>query len=95
MQNIFKISKIGDLKYNRLKSISILKEKLKLFNLNYNYSEVKKLIENIINENFDDKFNTEMKYCLDSIFKNNEYIEFHTYEIESNFPKNYIPPIAH
>ncbi len=94
----YKLIKIGKLKYDRLKAISILKNELKLINSNvcclYSLADIKELIDYILIEKLECGFNLTYKICFDCIFDDNQYetIYPNNYCIERNFPENWIPP---
>ena len=95
MENLeFQIKKIGTLIYSRLESLSILRKEINSYNYNYTISEIKELLDSILNNTFEERFNFKFKICFDKIFKGNEYIEFDNYPIEQNFPDDWIAPIG-
>jgi len=69
----FKILKIGSLKYDNIKSMSILREELNSFGYDYSIFEVKELFYSLLNNKLQEEFNLKFKYCFDCIFDNNEY----------------------
>jgi hypothetical protein len=97
MEQEFEIKKLGDLKYPRLKSISILRKNLNLYDYRYTLTESKELLDSILNNKTDNiKFTLTFKICFDKIFNNMEYIKYTNddYPIERNFPDNWIPPFG-
>lgn len=92
----YKIINIGTLKYDRIKSISILKKELISYGINYTIKEVKELFDYFLSNSIEDNIiNIEYKKSLDLIFNNIEYeIIYSDYYIERNFPENFIPPIG-
>jgi hypothetical protein len=92
MDNLFKILKIGQLKYDRLKCLSILRKEFQLFDIKYNIIEIKTIFDNILIGKFHEKFDRTFKYCLDCVFNKNEYITYNFNEIETNFSENIIMP---
>lgn len=92
----YKIIKIGDLKYSRLKSMSILKKELNCF-YNFNNSEIKELLEFVLSSNFVEAFDLKYKHAFDLIFDNTEYQTINDdeyYENDCHFPEGYIMPIG-
>jgi len=86
MENLeFQIKKLGTLNYSRLKSLSILRKEINTYSYTYTMSEVKELLDSILNNTFEERFNLVFKICFDKIFNNNEYIEFNNYPTEQNF----------
>ena len=57
-------------------------------------TEVKKLLDSILNNEFEERFDLVFKNCLDEIFDVVEYIKNDNYIIEQNFPDNWIPPVG-
>jgi hypothetical protein len=95
MENLeFQIKKLGTLNYSRLESLSILRKEINSYDYNYTMSEVKELLDSILNNNFEERFNLEFKVCFDKIFNCNEYTEYDNYPTEQNFPEDWIPPIG-
>jgi len=93
----FEITKSGDLKYDRIKSMSILKHELKNSGYDYSINDIKIMFDNLINNTFCDQFDRRHKHCFDLIFNNNEYKECDQEILpqeEYDFPKNWIPPFA-
>jgi len=90
----FQIKKIGEHKYSRLKSLSILRKEINSYDYNYTVSEIKELLDSILNNTFEERFNLTFKVCFDKIFNNNEYIEFNNYPTEQNFPDNWIASVG-
>jgi len=92
----FEIKKTGTLKYSRLKSLSILRKEIKLYDYNYSIREIKELLDSILNKTFDGRFNSVFKRCFDTIFDNMIYIEYaeDEYVNEKNFPDNFVPPMG-
>lgn len=95
LKNI-KLIKSGSLKYDRLKSISILRHKLNDFGFNYTIKEVKNILDNIINNSYTEEFDGKFQHCINSIFSDNIYDEFieNKYDNDCCFPENYIMPTA-
>ena len=92
----YKIIKIGDLKYSRLKSMSILKKELNCF-YNYNNSEIKEIFDTLLSSNFVEEFGWKYKRAFDLIFDNTEYQTINDdeyYENDCHFPVGYIIPIS-
>jgi len=89
----FEIKKIGTLKYSRLKSLSILRKEINSYDYNYTMMEVKILLDSILNNTLNERFNLKFKHCFDKIIEDMEYIEYDTYPTEQNFPDNWIPPV--
>jgi hypothetical protein len=71
----YKIKKVGNLKYDRLKSMSILKNEMRLREENLSMSDIKSLMDNILNNDFDEVITMNTKYSIDEIFDGNEYEE--------------------
>ncbi len=69
----YKILKLGKLKFNRLKSMSILRKEINSFGYDFSYNEVKELFESLINGNFTEQFDLKFKMCFDIILIDNEY----------------------
>lgn len=92
----FEIKKLGNLKYSRLKSMSMLRKEINSFGYSYSMAEVKKLLDSILNNTFEERFNLKFKLCFDSIFDGMVYIEYdnNPYKCEINFPYGWIPPIG-
>lgn len=90
----FKIKKLGTLNYSRLESLSILRKEINSYGYNYTISEVKELLDSILNNTFEELFNLKFKVCFDKIFKDNEYTKYDNYPTEQNFPDNWIPPVG-
>jgi hypothetical protein len=90
----YKLIKVGQLKYDRIKSLSILRKEIKFFGYCDSMNDVKILLDNVLNNNLKEKFNYSVKRCLDSVFEGNQYIEYNGYPIERNFPDPWIPPQA-
>lgn len=67
------IKKVGELKYDRLKSISVLKRELNCFGNNFTYQETKEILDSILSGNFDEEITEYVKFTLDKIFDNMEY----------------------
>lgn len=90
----YKIIKLGDLKYSRIKSMSILKRELNCF-YSYNNSEIKDLFETLLSSNFNEEFGLKYKRSFDLIFENMEYQIINDdeyYENDCHFPICYIIP---
>ena len=95
MENLeFQIKKLGTLNYSRLESLSILRKEINSFDYKYSMSEVKELLDSILNNTFEERFNLKFKRCFDKIFNGNEYCEFDNYPTEQNFPDNWIAPVG-
>ena len=95
MENLeFQIKKLGTLNYSRLESLSILREEINSYDYNYTMLEVRELLDSILNNTFEERFNLIFKVCFDKIFNNNEYVKFDNYPTEQNFPDNWIPPVG-
>ena len=95
MENLeFEIKTIGKLKYSRLESLSMLKKEINLFGYEYTITEVKKLLDSILNNTLKERFNLKFKQCFDKIIEDMKYIEYDTYPTEQNFPDNWIPPVG-
>lgn len=92
--NEYQINFVGNLKYERLKTLSLLRKELNSLGYNFNITETKRLLDSIISNTFKERFNYKFKVCFDKIFDNIEYTEFNYYPIEQNFPDNFIPPIG-
>lgn len=88
----FKIKKIGNLKYSRLKSLSILRRELNSFGYKYTMTEVKELLDSILNNRLNKSFGLKMKSSIEEIFYDMEYLENNNYPTEKNFPDNWIAP---
>jgi len=72
----FKLVKTGTLKYDRIKSMSILRKELNRFGIIYSINDIKSMLDAIVNNAFgDDIFDGKHKYCFDLIFYGNEYEE--------------------
>jgi len=95
MENLeFEIKTLGELKYSRLESLSILRKEINLFGYEYTMTEVKELLDSILNNTFEERFNLKFKVSFDKIFNDNEYTEYDNYPTEQNFPDNWIPPVG-
>jgi hypothetical protein len=68
-----KIKKVGTLKCDRLKSISVLRKELSCFGNNVTHQETKEILDSILSGNFDEEITEYTKYSLDKIFNNMEY----------------------
>lgn len=93
----FKIIKVGRPKYDRVRSISIVKHELVNFGFNYSLVEIKDIFDALVNNSFDETFDRKHKHCFDLIFDNIEYEEL-IEDISQNdtcFPENYIMPTAY
>jgi hypothetical protein len=94
METEFKIVKIGNLKYDRLKAISVLCNILRSFGYMYPLGQTKILLDTILANELIETFNHKFKYAFDTIFDHVEYEEINHYEEEHNFPINFIPPFC-
>jgi hypothetical protein len=95
MENLeFEIKTFGKLKYSRLKSLSVLRKEINSFGYEYTITEVKELLDSILNNTLKERFNLKLKHCLDKIIDNMEYIEYDNNPTEQNFPDNWIPPVG-
>lgn len=95
MENLeFEIKTLGNLKYSRLESLSKLRREFNSFDYIYSMFEVKELLDSILNNTIEGRFNLKFKYCIDAIFDGMEYIEYDSYPTEQNFPDNWIAPIG-
>jgi hypothetical protein len=95
MENLeFEIKTLGELKYSRLESLSILRKEINLFGYEYTMTEVKELLDSILNNTLKERFNLKFKASFDKIIDGMEYIEYDTYPTEQNFPDNWIPPVG-
>jgi len=75
MENLeFQIKKLGTLKYSRLKSLSILRKEINSYDYNYTMSEIKELLDSILNNTLEERFNLTFKVCFDKIFNNNDFL---------------------
>ena len=92
----FEIKTLGKLKYSRLESLSKLRKELNSFDYEYGMTEVKGLLDSILNNTLKERFNLKFKLCFDSIIDGMEYIEYdnNPYKYEKNFPDNWIPPVG-
>jgi hypothetical protein len=91
----FRLFRTGTLKYNRIKSMSILKKELNSFGYDYSIKDTKELFITLTEGNLYEGFNGKFKHCFDLIFNDNEYdtIKVDDFE-EHNFPVNFISPFA-
>lgn len=89
----YQIKTLGKLKYPRLKSLSILRKEINSYDYKYTMAESKELLDAVLNNTFEERFNLIFKICFDKIFDGIEYVEYddNPYEDEKNFPDNYIP----
>lgn len=95
MENLeFEIKAFGKLKYTRLESLSILMKEINSFGYEYTMTEVKDLLDSILNNTLKERFNLKFKHCFDKIIDDIEYIEYDNYPTEQNFPDNWIPPVG-
>ena len=95
MENLeFEIKTLGKLKYSRLESLSILRKEINSFGYVYTMTEVKELLDSILNNALKERFNLNFKHCFDMIFDGMEYIKYDNYPTEQNFPDNWIPPVG-
>jgi hypothetical protein len=97
MENFeFQIKKIGTLNYSRLESLSILRREINSYGYNYTISEVKLLLDSILNNTFEERFNLKFKMCFDKIFNGNKYTEYdnNPYKFEKNFSDDFIAPVG-
>ena len=95
MENLeFEIKTIGKLKYSRLESLIKLRYHINSFDYTYTMSETKELLDSILNNTIEERFNLKFKYCFDKIFDKMEYIEYDNYSPEQNFKDNWIPPVG-
>ena len=92
----FKIKTLGKLKYSRLKSLSTLRKEINSYGYNYTMTEVKELLDSILNNTLEERFNFKFKRCFDEIFDGMEYIKYNEYDYttEQNFPVNWIAPVG-
>lgn len=94
----FKIIKIGVLKYDRLKSMSVFKSELRSFGYDYGFFELKELFDKLLSNTFDEIIDGKFSHCVDKVFLNTEYeeidIEDDDWTEERNFPEDYIPAFA-
>jgi hypothetical protein len=88
------IKKVGRLKYDRLKSISVLRKELSCFGNNFTHQETKEILDSIISGNFDEEITEYTKYALDKIFDNMEYDIEETPDSYCGFKWPYIMPIG-
>lgn len=95
MENLeFEIKTLGKLKYSRLESLSILRKEINSFGYEYTITEVKELLDSILNNTLKERFNLKFKVSFDKIIDCMEYIEYDTYPTEQNFSDNWIPPVG-
>jgi len=93
MENFeFQIKKLGTLNYSRLESLSILRKEINSYGYNYTMSDVKVLLDSILNNTFEEHFNLKFKMSFNKIFNGNEYTEYdnNPYKFEKNFPDDFI-----
>lgn len=86
IQNI-KIKKVGNLKYNKIKSISILKRELSNFFGDIKYSDARDVIDYLLSGYNDEEITLNTKKALDQVFENMEYEEIENRGIEFNETK--------
>lgn len=94
--NEYKLISLGKLKYNRTKSMLILKNELNSFGYSYTNIEIKELLDNLLLGNIDD-ITYQLKNGVDLIFDDNNYEEIMRdnevfYGQFCDFPENWIPP---
>ncbi|HMT02305.1 MAG TPA: hypothetical protein PKD00_03195 [Burkholderiales bacterium] len=86
MENLeYQIEKLGTLKYPRIKSLNILKKEINDFGYNFNNVEIKKLLDAVLNNTLEGKFNLKFKEAFNKIFDDMQYIEYDNYKEENNF----------
>lgn len=90
----YQVKKLGTLKFSRLRAISVLRKHLNSYDYSYTMSEVRELLDSVLNNSFEEKFNLKYKVSFDKVFNDNEYIEFDDRPIERSFPEDWIPPFA-
>lgn len=96
MENLeFEIKTLGKLKYSRLESMSILRGEINSFGYEYTMTEVKDLLNSILNNTLKERFNLKIKHCFDMIIVGMQYIEHNNYSTEQNFPDNWIDSLGH
>jgi hypothetical protein len=91
---MYTILKIGTLKYDRLKSMSILRKELNYFSNDYSYKDIKEIFDSILKNEFNEIIDESLRICLNHIFDGNEYKDVEFHQTETNFPENWIPPIG-
>jgi hypothetical protein len=89
-----KIKKVGTLKYNRLKSISILRKELSSFIGEVAYDESRQIIDSLLSGNFDEEITLVTQYSLDKVFDNMVYDRSNLKVTESNFVWPWVAPIG-
>lgn len=85
-----KIKKVGNLKYNKIKSISILKMELCNFFGDIKYSDTRDIIDYFLSGHYDKEITLNAKKTLDQVFENMEYEEIENRGIEFNENKYHI-----
>ena len=90
----YQIKKLGTLKYSRLESLSKLRKEFNSFDYVYTITDTKELLDSILNNTLEDRFNLICKHCFDAIFEGMEYIEYDNEPTEQNFPDNWIAPVG-
>jgi len=90
----YKLIKVGQLKYDRIKSLSILRKEINSHGYCDSMNDVKILLDTVLNNELKENFNLSTKCCLDCIFDGNEYIEYNGNPVEFNFPDPWLLPRA-
>jgi len=90
----FQITKVGTLKYSRIKSISILRKEINSYGYSYTIMEVKDLLDSILNRKLEEYLDLKFKISLDRIIDGMEYISYNDQPQGRDFPEFWIPPTA-
>ena len=80
-------------------SLKTLKNILNEFDYGYTIPMVKELLDSLLNNNFNNELycSAKFKYCLNSVFNNNEYEQLDNktdYTDSDCFPENWVAPIG-
>ena len=93
MDDKWKVEKIGTLKYDRLKAISVFYAELKSFyGYEYSLKQAKELFETLLSNKSNLECNIVLKHCIDNVFTDTKYIRLFEECLEHNFPENFIAP---
>lgn len=93
MDNYYILIKLGELKYSKLKAVSILHKEINALGLSYTLSDALNFLNAIMLNTPPDSMNYRIKYAVDKIFMDNEYEEHNINDaVEQNFPENWIAP---
>lgn len=69
----YKIIKIGTLKYDRLKALSIFRKELFSYGSMMSIADAKVLFDTILNNKLEEDFDLKLQRCIDEVFEGTEY----------------------